>query len=144
MRMVGRFYVAAVKAVLLFGSEAWVLTPRLEKSSEGFHLQVVRRMAGMGTKRHRDGTCLYTTIREALEMVGMEKIRVYTIRFQKKGTQYIETRPIMDLCLSEERNTGLRLSMQWWYQPALDILGIRAVQAATEGKEDTGPEEYDG
>ena len=28
----GVFYVAVVQAVLLFGSETWVLTPRLEKS----------------------------------------------------------------------------------------------------------------
>ena len=29
MRMTGRFYVAVVQAVLLFGSEMWVLTPQL-------------------------------------------------------------------------------------------------------------------
>ena len=28
----GRFYVAVVQAVLLFGSKAWVLTPQLEKA----------------------------------------------------------------------------------------------------------------
>ena len=33
----GRFYVAVVQAVLLFGSETWILTLRLEKSLDHFH-----------------------------------------------------------------------------------------------------------
>ena len=36
-RTAGRFYVAVVQAVLLFGSETWVLTPQLEKALAGFH-----------------------------------------------------------------------------------------------------------
>ena len=36
-RTAGRFYVAVVQAVLLFGSKTWVLTTRLEKSLAGFH-----------------------------------------------------------------------------------------------------------
>ena len=31
-RTAGRFYVAVVQLVLLFGSKTWVLTPRLEKA----------------------------------------------------------------------------------------------------------------
>ena len=55
-RTTGRFYVAVVRAVLLFGSETWVLTPRLEKALEGFHHWAARRMAGMGPKCQPDGT----------------------------------------------------------------------------------------
>ena len=36
-RTVGRFYVAVMQAVILFGSETWVLTPQLEKDLIGFH-----------------------------------------------------------------------------------------------------------
>ena len=50
-RTVGRFYVAVVQAVLLFSSETWVTTPRLEKSLKGFHHRAVRQMAGMVPKR---------------------------------------------------------------------------------------------
>ena len=39
-----------VKAVLLFDSEIWVLTPWLEKSLKGFHHRVVRWVAVMGPK----------------------------------------------------------------------------------------------
>ena len=132
-RTVGRFYVALVQAVLMFGSEMWVLTPRLEKYLEGFHHQLVQRMAGMVPKRRQDGAWVYTPIGTTLEMVGLEEIRVYIAHRQNTVAHYIATLPIMDLCLASERNPGLRLSRQWWDQPALDIMGIRAGHAAAEG-----------
>ena len=47
--------------------------------------------------------------------------------------QYIETRPIMDLCLAAERKSEMRLSRRWWEKLALDILEIRAGYEAAEG-----------
>ena len=58
-RTAGRFYVAVVQVVLLFGSETWVLTPWLEKFLEGFCHRAARRMAGMGPKCQRDGIWVY-------------------------------------------------------------------------------------
>ena len=55
-RMAGRFYVAVVKSVLLFGYKTWVLNPRLEKSLDGFHHQAAQHIAGMGPKFQRDIT----------------------------------------------------------------------------------------
>ena len=126
MRMTGRFYVAVVQAVLLFGSEMWVLTPQLEKALEGFHHRAERRMAVMGPKRQPDGTWLYPPIGAALTMVGLEEIGVYISRRQNTVAQYIANHLIMDLCLAAEQNPGMRLSSQLWEQPALDITGIRA------------------
>ena len=36
-RTAGRLFVAMVQVMLLFGSETWVLTPRMEEALEGFH-----------------------------------------------------------------------------------------------------------
>ena len=140
-RKAGNFYVAVVQAVLLFGYEMWVLTPQLEKSLKGFHHRAVRRISGMFPKRQRDGKRVYTPIMAALGMVGLEKIVVYIELLQNMVVQYIATRLIMDLCLAADRNPGLHLSRQWWDQPALDILGIRAGQETSEGGEETGTEE---
>ena len=41
---------AVVKAVLLFGSKKWVMTPRLEKALKGFRHQVARWMSVMDSK----------------------------------------------------------------------------------------------
>ena len=58
------------------------------------------------------------------ETVGLDEIRVYIARHQNTVEKYIATRPIIDLCLAEERKMGLCLSRRWWEHPALDILGI--------------------
>ena len=130
--MAGRFYVVVVQVVLLFGSETYVLTPRLEKSIEGFHHWTAWRMAGMGPKCHWCGTWVYPPIETALAMVVLEEIGVYIACRQSMVAQYIANRPIMDLCLAAEQKPGMRLSRRWWEQPNLDIMGIRSGYAVAE------------
>ena len=60
--MAGSFYVAVVQAVLLFRSETWFLTPRLEKYLERFRHRAARRMAVMGPKGLLYGTWVYLPI----------------------------------------------------------------------------------
>ena len=115
-----------VQAVLLLGSETWVLTPWYGKTLAEFHHHAARRMAGMGPKRHLEGTWVYLLIGVALTMVGLEEIGVYIARRQNMVAQYIATRPIIDLCLAEERNPGMRLFKRCWEQLALNIMSIRA------------------
>ena len=40
----GLFFKAMIQAVLLFGSETWVVTPRMGTSLGGFQIQVARRL----------------------------------------------------------------------------------------------------
>ena len=90
-------------------------------------------MACIGPKRQQDVTWVYPSIEEALNMVGLDEIGVYTACRQNTVTQYIFTRTIMDLCLSEDWKLGLRLSRGWREQTALDIPEIRAGHAAMDG-----------
>ena len=129
----GRFYVAVVQAVILFGSETWVLNTCFEKVLTEFHHQAARRMVGMGPKCHPDRAWVYPPIGATLAMVGLEEIGVYIACRQNTVAQYIATRPIMDLCLAAEQKPGMRLSRRWWEYPALDIMGIRAGQVDVEG-----------
>ena len=66
-----------VQAVLIFGSETWVLNPRLNKSLEGFHHRAVREISVMGPKRQQDVTWVYTPIGAMLARVWLEEIGVY-------------------------------------------------------------------
>ena len=72
----GRFYMAVVQAVLLFGSDKRVLKPRLEKSLAGFHHWAARQMTVMVPKHHIDGTWVYPPIGATMAMVGLEEIMV--------------------------------------------------------------------
>ena len=40
------FFMAVVQAVLFFGAENWVVTPRIGKALWGFQIQVARRLTG--------------------------------------------------------------------------------------------------
>ena len=132
--MEGRFYVAVVQAVILFGYKMWVLTPQLEKSLEGFCHRAAQRMTGMVPKRQQDGTWVYPPIQVGLAMVGLEEIGVYTARHQNMVVQYIAPFPSIDLWLVVEWKPGMHLYRRWWEQPTLDILGIRVGHASEEGK----------
>ena len=74
-------------------------------------------------------------------MVGMDEIWVYIPRRQNTIAQYIATGTIMDLCLAAEWKPGLRRSRQWWEQPTLYILGIRAGHVSVKVGGETGTEE---
>ena len=72
--MTGSFYLVVVQAVLIFGSDTWVLTPHFEKSLEGFHHLAVQRMSVMGPKCQQYGTWVYKPIGAVLVTVGLEDI----------------------------------------------------------------------
>ena len=45
-RTSGVFYVTVVQPVLIFGSESWVVTPRILRALESLHHQVARQISG--------------------------------------------------------------------------------------------------
>ena len=40
------FYIAVTQAVLLFGSETWLLTEKMEKALDSFQSRVARKITG--------------------------------------------------------------------------------------------------
>ena len=50
-RVSGNFFKAVVQAVLLFGAETWVLTPRIERALESFLHGAARRINGKQSRR---------------------------------------------------------------------------------------------
>ena len=53
-RTSGRFYIAIVQAVFLFGLETWVVTPRIKRLLGCFHHRVARRLSGDFTRKQTD------------------------------------------------------------------------------------------
>ena len=79
-----------------------------------------------------------------MEMMVLGEIGVYITRRQNTVTEYIDTCPIMDLCLAADRKPGLHLSRRWWEHPDLDILGTRSGHASVEGGYRGGRIGYEG
>ena len=52
----GNFYKAVAQAVLLFGVDMWVLTPRMERDLDSFQHRVARRITRRQPRRRGDGS----------------------------------------------------------------------------------------
>ena len=71
---------------------------------------------------------------------GLQEVKTYISYRTNTPTQFIVTKPIMDLCLEVERRPGSRVANRWFDKDALDLEGMRteAWEAErTEGEEDT-------
>ena len=56
-RKLVRFYVAVVQDILLFGSETWMVNPRIKCLLGGFHHRVERRISGKMPQRQEEEVC---------------------------------------------------------------------------------------
>ena len=112
----GMFYKATVQAVLLFGSETWVMTPALLRGLEGFHVRAARRMTGMMPRKKYDGSWVYPDSAKVLEAAGMRSIAHYVGVRRAHILQYIAGRPIYELCMEAKRKRGTGRKTFWFEQ----------------------------
>ena len=73
---------------------------------------------------------------------GLKEVKTYVSRRHNTFTQFILTRTIMDLCLSQEQSPGSRFTKRWWEQDGLDVEDMRT--SAWEAKRIEGEEETEG
>ena len=99
-RMAGLFYKAIAQAVLLYGSESWVLSPAMLQPLEGFHHQVARRLTGRLPRKSANNQWIYPPVAETLHLAGFFTMKEYIRRRQNTVADYIASRPIYDLCLT--------------------------------------------
>ena len=109
-RVLWSFYTAVTQAVLLFGAETWVLTPRMEKSLDSFQSRFARKITGRKPRRQKDRSWEYPPLAETTREAGMVRIRTYITRRQNTVAQYIATRTILDLCEQATQQPGARVS----------------------------------
>ena len=69
---------------------------------------------------------------------GIQEIETYTTRFQNTATQFIVTRPIVDLCLAAVRRPGAQDLRRWWAQECIDIKGRQHGWHRWKGTEGSG------
>ena len=71
----GHFFKAVSQAVLLFGAEMWVLTPRMERALDSLQHRVAQRLARRQPRRRGGGSWAYPSLEEAMGEAGFEGIR---------------------------------------------------------------------
>ena len=108
------FYIAVAQAVLLFGSETWVLTSRMEKSLGSLQSRVARKITGRHLRQRKDRSCIYPPLAGIMKETGMVGIKISILRRQNTVAQFIATRPILDLCKQSTWRPGAQVYWRWW------------------------------
>ena len=115
----GRIYVAAVLAVLLYGSETWVWTSSMLNSIRGFHHRACRRLADKKPIRRQNGTYLICSADEAMKICKLSPIQVYIARRRQTVLAYVVKRPIYKRCREAVRSAGTPTRTKFWWEQDL-------------------------
>ena len=70
------FYQAVMTAVLLYGSESWVLPDAQLDRLEGFHVECAQRLTGMRPHKRGD-KWVYPKSANVLRAAGLQPLRYY-------------------------------------------------------------------
>ena len=103
-----------VQEVLLYGSETWVMSPRIGSTLVRFHHRVARILMGNQPQKGMYGMWVYPPMSEVKAEARLHEVETYVSRHQNTVSQYISTSSIMDLCLSEYICPGTMFSKRWW------------------------------
>jgi len=120
-RIAAKFYKAVVQAVLLYGSETWVLSTAALSSLEGFHIRAAYQMAVKHKPRRGPGHgWIFPKSKDVLEECGMSTLEEYITVRQQTIAVYVATRPIINKCRQGERKRGAVLH-RWWSEQQMDL-----------------------
>ena len=105
---------AVVQAVIIYGSETEVMTPRMRGGLDGFHPRVDCRLTERQPWILWYGGWVDPLLEEALAEAGLQEVETYVSQCQNKVAQFIATRPIMDLYLAAAQRLGSSVAKRWW------------------------------
>jgi hypothetical protein len=117
------FYQAIVQAILLYGSETWVLTRTALARLEGFHIRAAYRMAKEHKPKRGPGNVwIYPKSEDVLRECGLKTMEEYVQIRRQTIAVYVATRPILAECRQGERKRGA-VPHQWWWELPMDLDG---------------------
>ena len=79
-RVSGMFFNEVVRVVLIFGSETWVLTPRMGRALGSFQQGVARWISERQPKMRKEGGWKYLPLAAAMEEVEFKEIGAYILK----------------------------------------------------------------
>ena len=107
-------YKAVVQAVLLYGSESWVLTQAMEKKLQAFHHRCARHITGQHIRQNPDETWTCPSSIEVLKMAGLWTIQEYIQRRRKTVMEYARTKYIFRKCAASSPLASNPNQLVWW------------------------------
>ena len=122
----GMFYQAVVAAVLLYGSESWVISAYDLRALDGFHVEAARRLTGMRPKKRGD-SWVYPKSTDVLRAARLRTVREYIARRRQTVLRAIADRPILEECRGAARQQESPTRIYWWeqeFKEELELMGV--------------------
>jgi hypothetical protein len=115
-KVMARFYMAVVQAILLYGSESWVISKGSLRRLETFHARCARHMAHRHICKLPDGTWEHPPTAEVLDLCGLSPISTYiAARKTTLLTSYArEHSSLYQQCLGSVPLGSYRTNQCWW------------------------------
>ena len=113
-RVRGFFYKAILQAVLLYGSESWIISEHKLNELRSFHHRVARYITGRHIKQLPDGTYDCPPTAEVLETAGLYPLETYIERRKNTIWQAIRNRPIIERCKNSTALSTTARRTTWW------------------------------
>ena len=73
-RTLGQIYLFVVQLVLLYGTETWVMTPRIRRVLGVFHHRLYCRMIGRQPRRGTDGVWVYLLLEDVMAEALLKEV----------------------------------------------------------------------
>ena len=117
-RVSGMFYKAVVQAVLLYGSESWVVTSSMLCHLSIFYHQITHQISGLKARYHPSTIeWIAAPLLQALETTGLFFLETYISRRQATVVQYMATCPLFQAATDYFHCTGSTYQYSlWWDQ----------------------------
>ena len=115
------FYREVVQAVLLFGTENWILLAAIERKSEVSHTCFLQHITGKQAPWLAYGTWKMPRTEVVQEAAGTNSVMTYIGRQQTPVTQWVALRTIFEVCAGKTGYKGRGCRREaWWRQVASD------------------------
>ena len=108
------FYKAVVQAVLLYGSESWVMTQRMWKAVESFHNYCARYIAGEHIRQKPNGEWILPSTTRILEQCKLRPVREYIGKRKETVKAFMGSRSIFRTCLESIPAASNANQKVWW------------------------------
>ncbi len=116
-----RFYQAIIQAILLYGSELWVVSRTAMVRLEGVHIRAAYRMAKTNRpKRGSNREWIYPRSEDVLKECGMRTMEEYILACRQTIAVYVATRPILNECRQGKHKRGA-IPRRWWWEQPMDL-----------------------
>ena len=122
----GMFYQAVVAAVLIYGSESWVICTFDLRALDGFHVEAACRLTGMRPRKRGD-SWVYSKSADVLRAARLRTIGKYIARRPQTVLRAIVDRPILEEYREAERQQGSPTRLYWWeqeFEEELELMGV--------------------